>query len=149
MKRWRYYRDMMVIISTLALALSGCTTLSAPKPGPDAAANDPGVLAIQSAGDLGALGCALIAIELTPAEVEQARLAIMAAQSVLTDPAPSVTALATALAATDVPPRYAILSAIVIQRVKVRLAGADLIPVDTVAYGIAESFVDACRMALG
>lgn len=136
-------------VTIVALALAGCSTVSSPKPAPDAPLNDPGVLAIQSAGDLGALGCAILAIELKPVEVEQARLATEAAQTVLRDPEPNLAALSNAFAAADVPPRYAILSAVVIQRIKVRLGNVDVIPVDTVGYGMAESFVDACRLALG
>ena len=144
---WMWRRGNL--IAGLVLVLSGCGLFSAPKPTPDAAANDPGVLAIQSAGDLGALGCALIAIELMPAEVEQARLATEAAQSVLRDPAPSLGALSVAFSAAGAPPRYALLGAVVVQRVKVRLGGVDVIPINTIGYGMAEAFVDACRVALG
>lgn len=138
-----------VFVAVSMFALASCTTLSAPKPGPDAPANDPGVLAVQSAGDLGAIGCGLMTIELKPEELVQAKLATSAAKSVLTDPAPSLSALSAAFSSADVSPRYAVLGALLVQRVKVRLGDADVIPVDTVGYAMAESFVDACQLALG
>lgn len=133
---------LMVLVM---LALAGCSTLSAPRPTDPA---DPNQVAVDSAGDVGALGCAMIAIEGKPDDVMKAQLAAAAAQSVLSDPAPSFAKLQAALEQ-GMPPKYAGVAAVVLQRLKVRLGSADLIPADTVAWAMAESFISSCKSALG
>lgn len=138
-------RTLLTLCALVALTMSGCATFGAPKPTDP---TDPNQVAIDSAGDVGALGCALIVIEGAPDDVTHAQLAAAAAQTVLSDPAPSFTALRAALEK-GMPPKYAGIAAVVLQRLKVRLGDADLIPADTVAWAMAESFVSACRSALG
>lgn len=138
---------MLTLVLLLAL-IAGCSTLSATKPAPDAPANDPAVIAIQSSGDLGALGCAMIITNGSAEDVRKATLAAAAAQAVLSDPAPSFGALQAALSE-GMPAKYAAVSAVVLQRLKVRLGQADVIPNDTTAWAMAEEFVSSCRAALG
>lgn len=138
-------RFATLTLAAALLALSGCATLSAPAPTDP---NDPNQLAVLSAGDLGAVGCAILAGELSPTELAQAQGATIAALTVLADPVPSVSDLAAAFALAGLEPRYAALTGVVVQRVKVRLGGADLIPTDSVAWAMAASFVSSCASSL-
>lgn len=131
----------------VALLLAGCA-LEAPRPAPDAPQDDPGVVAIQSAGDVGALGCAIIITQGSAEDVRKATLAAAAARSVLSDPQPSFQKLQRALQE-GMPPKYAIVSTVIVQRLKARLGQADLIPSDTTAWAMAEQFVASCQEALG
>ena len=81
-------------------------------------------------------------------KVHEGLAATAAAQTVLVDPAPSVSALSAAFAEADLEPRYASLSAVIIQRIKVRLGDADLLPIDSTGYALAEAFVGSCAAAL-
>lgn len=139
----RQMRAMVVMLGLIALA--GCGALTGPAPEPT---NQQAELAILSAGDVGAVGCSILASELTPAELRQAQAATVAAMAVLTDPVPSLSDLSAALATADVQPKYAILTAVVVQRIKVRLGGADLLPVESVPWRMAEAFVQSCGTAL-
>lgn len=120
-------RNALLSMAAL-LALSGCATLSAPAPTDP---NDPNQLAVLSAGDLGAVGCAILAGELSPTELAQAQGATIAALTVLADPVPSVSDLSAAFALAGLEPRYAVLTGVVVQRIKVRLGDADVIPTDS------------------
>lgn len=131
----------------VALLLTGCTAITGPRPGPDAPLNDPAVVAIQSAGDLGAL-CVLITTEGSPEDVEKALVAVAAAQAVLMAPAPSFADLSAALEL-GMPGRYAVVSSLILSRLKARLGQAEVIPDDTVAWAMAEEFVTTCGQALG
>ncbi|MDX2166836.1 MAG: hypothetical protein SF182_07220 [Deltaproteobacteria bacterium] len=136
-------RTLLTLCALAALlAVAGCSTFN-----PNAPASDPNVLAVQSAGDLGALSCAVLVTQLDAEDVAKAKVATAAAQAVLTQPEPSLSALSAALTAADLPPNYVMIGSLVVQRVRVRLGQAELIPVDSVGFNVATSFLDACAAA--
>lgn len=138
-------RQGTIVAVVLALALSGCATLSAPAPTDPA---DPAAQAVLAAADLGAIGCAILAGELDPAQLAQAQAASVAALAVLRDPVPTISDLSAALSAANLDPRYTALTAVVVQRIKVRLGGADLLPVDSTGWAMGVAFVENCQGAL-
>lgn len=141
----RQVRGLGVVVALLALiSLAGCSTLSPTEPSDQQQAE----LAILSAGDVGAVGCSILASELKPAELAQAQAATVAAMTVLNDPVPTLSDLSAAFAQADMEPKYAILTAVVVQRIKVRLGGADLLPTDSTGWKMAQAFVDSCATAL-
>lgn len=142
----REVRGMGLVVALLALiTLAGCSTLSAPAPTDPA---DPAAQAVAAGGDLGAIGCAILAGELSPEQLAQAQAASVAAMAVLRDPVPTISDLSAAFASADMDPRYSALTAVVVQRIKVRLGGADLLPTDSTAWAIAEAFVESCQASL-
>lgn len=136
-------RLWMVLVVVMFLA--GCSTLSAPKPTDPA---DPAAQAVLGAADLGAIGCAILAGELDPAQLAQAQAASVAALAVLRDPVPTISDLSAALSAGGLDPRYTALTAVVVQRIKVRLGGAELLPVDSTGWAMGEAFLESCQGAL-
>jgi hypothetical protein len=106
--------------------------------------DDPAVLA---AGDA-AIMCAVFAVDGDADDVATARRALAAAQTVLTADLPTLTQLAAALAVAD-NPKWQPVATHIVERVRVRLGGADPIPRDATAFRVAEAFVTACRTALG
>lgn len=133
-------RSFLVVVA--AVALAGCSTMT---PGES---DQQAELAILSSGDVGAVGCSILASELKPAELAQAQAATVAAMTVLNDPIPSISDLSAAFATADLEPKYGILAAVIVQRIKVRLGGADLLPVDSVGWKMAEAFTSSCASAL-
>lgn len=138
----------MLAVAVAIAMVAGCATLGAPRPTPETPANDPAVVAIQSSADVGAIGCALIVAEGGAEDVRKATLAVAAAQEVLLSPVPSFAALNAALSE-GLPPRYSVISTVVLQRIRVRLGQADVIPADSTGFAMANEFLNACRMALG
>lgn len=134
-------KRMLGVIMVAAL-LAGCSTLTQPPAADDAQAQ----AAIASAGDAGAIGCLVLAVQ-RPGDVGKARLAVDAAQTVLADPVPSFNALTVALDL-GLPTEQAALAAIVLQRIKLRLGEADVLPSESVAWRMAEAFVSSCGEAL-
>ena len=142
----RQVRGMGVVVVAISLTLlAGCGGLTGPAPEqPDQQAE----LAILSSGDVGAVGCSILASELKPAELAQAQAATVAAMSVLNDPVPTISDLSAALSAPNLDPRYTALSAVIVQRIKVRLGGADLLPTDSTGWAMAEAFIESCQGSL-
>lgn len=98
------------------------------------------------AGDAG-LACALIGLQ-APDQVANAKIASAAARAILVSDAPSLSAIEAAVAAAGVPPQYRAITVVVIARVKVRLAGADVLPKDSVGFRAVQAFVESCDAAL-
>ncbi len=131
-----------------ALALSGCASMSSPKPDPDTPPNDPRQVQIQTMQVLGALSCAALSGELKPDELAKAKHANDAVRAILLEPNPSLLALTLAISDTGLPPRYALLSSIAIQQLKVILGNSDVLPTDTTAWAMAVAYFDACAGGL-
>jgi hypothetical protein len=105
--------------------------------------------AVLATGDLGAIGCAAVAIEAKPADRAQAMRAVGSARDVLASDAPTMALLTEALAVANLDPRWKALSGVVVQRIERRIGNVDPLPKDGVGLAMAQSFVDACSAALG
>jgi len=137
----------MLAVAVLAIAmLSGCAA-SGPRPGPEAPANDPAVIAIESAGSFGEM-CELIVLEGGPDDVRKAIVAAEAAQAVLQEPVPSYSKLSAALRE-GMPPQYALIGSLFLSQVRIQMGAGDALPDDTTAWAMAETFVTRCRSKLG
>lgn len=144
----RQVRGWMVAAVVLAIAmLSGCTAISGPRPGPETPANDPAVIAIESAGSFGKL-CELIVLEGTAEDVRKAIVSAEAAQAILQEPVPSYSKLSLALRE-GMPPQYALISSLLLSQVRIQLGNGDVLPDDTTAWAMVETFVTRCRSKLG
>lgn len=127
---------MWRVIAVLML-VAGCSTMQPA---------DQSAQVVRGATVLGSVGCAILAGELKPVELAQARVANAAALAVLSD-APSLTALRAAMEASPLPPRYALLAAILIQQVREQYG--DALPVDSDGWRAASGFLSSCGLALG
>lgn len=144
----RQVRGMGMLVAAIAmLFLAGCAAVSAPRPTPETPPDDPTVIAVDSAGDVGLL-CLVIALKGGPEDVRKATLAVAAAQAVLREPVPTYDKLAAALEE-GMPPEYANISAMLLRRVKKRLGNTDVLPVDTTGWAMAEEFLAICGQSLG
>lgn len=144
----RQVRGMGLVVALLALiSLAGCSTLGGPRPTPETPADNPAVIAVDSAGDVGLL-CLVISLKGSPEDVRKATLAVAAARAVLREPVPTYSKLSTALEE-GMPPEYANISTMLLQRVRKRLGHADVLPVDTTGWAMAEEFLAICGQSLG
>lgn len=125
----------------MAIALSGCTVVGAPP-----SSNEQ--LVLDTAGDIGAVSCAIAKTQLKPQGLINAKIAVLAAKTVLNDPEPSLTAIQQALAA-GVDEEWADAVGVLVQRLRKRLGQADALPVDTLGWQAASEALDACQAALG
>lgn len=128
-----------LIAGLVAVGLAGCSVMGTGK-------NDQ--LIVDSAGDAGAVSCAIGKKQLKPADLTKAKLAVLAAKTVLKDPEPKLSDIQAALEA-GVGPEWSDVVAVLVQRLKKRLNGADVLPTDSVAWKAVEEAIDACELALG
>jgi len=101
---------------------------------------------IAGSADLAALGCGILMIE-RPGDVQTARDGLAAAAQVLRSDYPQVIDLATALDHA-LPRQYAWVTAIVVARIRMRAGDAGVLPLDSVPWQMADTFVETCRQVL-
>lgn len=124
-----------------AAVLAGCSVVgNPPSPKDDAV--------IQTAGDIGAVACAVAKAELDGNSLIKAKMAVLAAKTVLNDPEPNLENVKLALSA-GVDEQWANVAAVLVQRLKKRLNDADVLPVDSLAWKSVSEALDACQMSLG
>ena len=132
------------IMSACALALAFSLAACAPKAGQPPVDNEQ--LAIDLAGDLGAIGCAGAAVKVKPADLAKMKDVLKKAADVMADPDPTMAGLQLAL--DEVPEEWQPVAKAATIRIKARLNGALDIPKDSVAFLVAEAFVTNCRAVL-
>ena len=126
------------------LLLAGCAALRSPiaPSGPTPEQQQ----CIAGSADLAALGCGILMIE-RPGDVQTARDGLAAAAQVLRSDYPQVIDLATALDHA-LPRQYAWVTAIVVARIRMRAGDAGVLPLDSVPWQMADTFVETCRQVL-
>jgi hypothetical protein len=130
------------LLGLLALVLvSACATY---QPGGD----DPNEPWVRAAKGAGTLSCGVLVGDLNATELEQSRIATNAALEVLQSDSPSLTNLKAAMDASPVPDRYEHVSALLLQSLREDLGATDALPVDSVGWAAANSFLSACQRAL-
>lgn len=128
-------------VIALVSLLAGCSVVGTPP-----SANDQ--LVLDTAGDIGAVSCAIAKTQLKPQGLINAKIAVLAAKTVLNDPEPNLTAIQNALAA-GVDEEWADAVGVLVQRLRKRLGQADALPIDTLGWRAASEALDACQAALG
>lgn len=104
---------------------------------------------VQTAGDLGAIGCVGVVTQARPDQLEAAKLATDAAAAVLNGDAPSMEALSAAFDAANLPAQYRAVATVAITRIQARVEASGVLDRDSQAFKMAHAFVTACQASLG